>query len=326
MVTCLRDSSSLAAMRAPISVLMPVKNGILYLPRAKEMISANCVGSDQIIIIDDCSTDGSYKFLRDWELLDPRVQVIRNPNPGLVNALNLGLLHARYEWVARFDVDDIYSPERLSIQVGAISPNIVAIFSDYSLGNSRFKSFGTIPTGVDADVVALSLCNSQRTPHPSVLFSKSHVLAVGGYRSADFPAEDLSLWLRLVATGNLISISNPILNYQINSHSITKLNQEDMKHRRLELLKEFPIPPEIAISISNRWKFIFVEYRLFPQVGLRRLLLCWDFVKCISCSGRNLGDLKTVLQMIAFLIVRLSTYIGLFQAVRLIIGKRALSD
>jgi glycosyltransferase involved in cell wall biosynthesis len=305
---------------------MPVKNGIEFLPQAKDMISKNCDVLDQIIVINDNSSDGSGEFLRNWAAEDSRVKVIDNSDSGLVSALNLGLSSAQHEWVARFDVDDIYLPSRISRQIAAISPQTVAIFSDYSLGTSSLKTLGTIPSGVDSDVVAISLFKSQRTAHPSVVFSKSHVLKVGGYRVADFPAEDLSLWLRLVNVGELISVPEVLLNYQLNPTSVTRLNQGVMISKRLDLLKEFPIAHKFVFSISNRWKSIFRDYSSYPQVGLRRLLLCVDFANFTFDRGQRLSRLMTLSQMIVFLITRPSTYVGLFEAVRLFIRKRFLPN
>ena len=64
--------------RIPISILMPVKNGIEFLPQAKDMISKNCDVLDQIIVINDNSSDGSGEFLRNWAAEDSRVKVIDN--------------------------------------------------------------------------------------------------------------------------------------------------------------------------------------------------------------------------------------------------------
>jgi glycosyltransferase involved in cell wall biosynthesis len=303
---------------------MPVKNGIQFLPRAKVMISENCGELDEIIVINDHSSDGTGNFLQSWAAEDHRVRAIDNSGSGLVDALNLGLLSAQHNWVARFDVDDIYVPSRISRQISAITSESVAIFSDYSLSTSIGKNLGTIPSGVDSDVVAISLYKSQRTPHPSVLFSKSHVIEVGGYRASDFPAEDLSLWLRLARVGELISIPEAFLNYQINPNSVTSLNQGKMVSKRLDLLKEFPIASKYDVSISIRWKSIFRDYASYPQVGLRRILLCLDFANLAFGRGQNFSDLSTLFRMLAFLIARPSTYVGLFQALRLVAGKRWL--
>ena len=311
--------------RIPISFLMPVKNGFQFLPRARVMISENCGALDEIIVINDHSSDGTGDFLRSWAADDHRVRVIDNSGSGLVNALNLGLLSAQHSWVARLDVDDIYLPSRISRQTSAITSKSVAIFSDYSLWTSSGKTLGTIPSGVDSDVVAISLLKSQRTPHPSALFSKSHVLEVGGYRTLDFPAEDLSLWLRLASVGELISIPEAVLNYQISPNSVTSLNQEKMIQKRLDLLKEFPIAPKFEISISNRWKSIFGEYSSYPQVGFRRLLLFLDFANVAFGSGQGFSQLTTLFRMLTFLILRPSTYVGVFQALCLLARKRCLS-
>ena len=203
-----------------ISVLLPVRNGVKYFQRAKLSLLQNCSNFDEIIIVDDKSEDGTTKLISEWEKLDSRVKMVKGGGRGLVSALNAGLNLATNDWIARVDIDDTYSANRLRLQRNLISDERVAIFSDYRIIDFDGKDLGVITSAVFPEAVSISLVSSQRTAHPSVLMRKQAVLAVGGYRSEDFPAEDLSLWLRLSRVGKLISSPSVLLNYQLNPNYV----------------------------------------------------------------------------------------------------------
>ncbi len=207
-----KSSNSIATI--PVTALLPVKNGMKYISRARRQVASTCRDKDEIIIVDDNSTDGTFAELERWASQDHRVRILKNPGDGLVSALNLGIRESTNKWIARFDVDDTYNFERIQKQSNMVQPNVVAVFSDYEVLRPSGKSLGVIPSPVDSDAVDVSLVSSRRTPHPSVLFLKDAVISVGGYLPQDFPAEDLSLWLRLSREGLLKSIPEVLLGYE----------------------------------------------------------------------------------------------------------------
>jgi len=71
----------------------------------------------EIIIVDDCSTDGSHEILEELACLDKNFSVIRHDrNLGYPSALNTIVEHAKGEYIAFFDDDDESEPQRLSKQ------------------------------------------------------------------------------------------------------------------------------------------------------------------------------------------------------------------
>jgi glycosyltransferase involved in cell wall biosynthesis len=225
-----------------ISFLMPVKNGIKYLEKSRFGIEENLGSRDEILIVDDGSDDGTTDYLADWQIEEKRLRVIRNNGKGIVSALNLGISECNNEWIARFDVDDEYSGQRIKKQRNEINKTNVAIFSDYDFIDDNGKGFGSITSAVLPGPTAVSLLRSVRTPHSSVIYNKSAVLECGGYRSYDFPAEDLSLWMRLTRLGNLVTIPEVLLHYKIRSGSVTNLMRLESIKKRDELIKTIGIP------------------------------------------------------------------------------------
>ena len=74
----------------------------------------------ELIVIDDGSTDGSFEFLQQRYQFDKRFKIFRQENKGVSSARNLGLQHAKGEWIAFLDADDIWHPRKLELQLKAV--------------------------------------------------------------------------------------------------------------------------------------------------------------------------------------------------------------
>lgn len=236
--------------RKPVTVLMPVRNGLEFLPDALAGIAACISPLDEVLIIDDQSTDSGREFIDAWVAESDQFRVFTNPGDGLVDALNFGIAQAQNEWVARFDVDDLYEANRLECQMTLINKDTVAVFSDYEFFTSKDKKVGIIRSAITPNETALSVISSQRLAHSSVIYSKSAVTRVGGYRHSDYPAEDLGLWLRLVEVGTLVSYPYPLLNYRISFNSITSQKQNEMNFQKNRLITEAIFLHQVVLNQS----------------------------------------------------------------------------
>ena len=281
----LSTSGNQAQQPISVTALLPVKNGMKYILTAKEQLSLTCRKFDEIIVIDDESTDGTLPELKRWAHEDSRVRVINNSGQGLVSALNLGLLESSNNWVARFDVDDKYSQNRIDQQVAVIDSETIAIFSDYEICCPNGDSLGKIPSPVDSDAVKISLVNSRRTAHPSVLFSREAVLSAGGYRAEDFPAEDLSLWLRMSKIGNLVSIPQVLLNYQLRSNSVSGQHRALILKKTSELQYQIGTHRELLKSGFERADTILESYEGLELAKERQILFLQELMKAFELAG-----------------------------------------
>ena len=74
-----------------ISGLLPVYNGEKFIDMCLPLILKNLNDDDELIIVDNGSTDGSKIKLERWSGVDSRIRLITTKKPGLVHALNLGI-------------------------------------------------------------------------------------------------------------------------------------------------------------------------------------------------------------------------------------------
>jgi glycosyltransferase involved in cell wall biosynthesis len=108
----------LQEMQPKVSVVLPVYNGEMYLAAAIESIRRQTFTDWELVILDDGSTDGSPEVCRHFAEEDGRITVLRNQaNQGLARGMNRLVHHARGDFIAVQEQDDVSVPERLSLEV-----------------------------------------------------------------------------------------------------------------------------------------------------------------------------------------------------------------
>jgi glycosyltransferase involved in cell wall biosynthesis len=273
--------------KLPISAIIPVRNGMQFLPNFLASNAEQFSKLDEVILINDNSSDGTLEYLNEFLFLNDNFIILDNPSPGLVPALNMGIKHSRNVWLARFDVDDVYSESRVEKQFAVIEDGVAAIFCDYEIVDSDENSLGLIGSPVSALFTELSLVNSRRTPHPSALLDKRAILSVGGYLESEHPAEDLGLWLRLIRGGfQLVSVPSILLKYRVHPKSVTSNNQAEMNRVRAELLSNHDFSKVISATINSFRKEVD-KLRDTPLVNQRIFLSGVDLI-----SARRLMRLQ----------------------------------
>jgi CDP-glycerol glycerophosphotransferase len=119
-----------------LTVVMPVYNVEEYLPAALDSVLTQTQHDLELIAVDDSSTDGCLAVLRDYERRDPRVRVFTQPNSGQGPARNLGVRHARGEFLTFVDSDDTVPPRAFAHMIDRLRRS----GSDFCVGSvRRFK-------------------------------------------------------------------------------------------------------------------------------------------------------------------------------------------
>jgi len=198
----------------------------------RSIITDQTLMPDQIVLVIDGPISNDLvlvinEFLSDY----PEVlEILRlEQNMGLGYALSKGLEMCRYELVARMDSDDISHPSRFEKQFQFLNAH-----AEVSVVGSNIEEFIAEPGDLKVFKVlpetseALIHYSKKRSPvnHPSIMFRKSAVLAVGSYNDDFRLFEDYSLFARLVRNGFLFyNIQESLLFFRIG-------NRLDMIKRR----------------------------------------------------------------------------------------------
>jgi hypothetical protein len=144
------EPTSTPRPQASISVIVPTCNGGRLIAEALDSILAQSLPVEQIIVIDDGSTDDTANALGRYQ--DPRVQYIRGPHSGMASACNAGLDAASGEFITFLYAGDRWSPaftERMHDYL-IEDPEIVCAFSNFvhfddSTGKMLGEQFNNYP-------------------------------------------------------------------------------------------------------------------------------------------------------------------------------------
>ncbi len=96
-----------------ISVIIPAFNAERTLGETLQSVTAQIRPADEIIVVDDGSTDATATIAA----AVPGVRLVRQQNTGTAGALNAGLDAARHPFIAVLDADDMWTPACLDIQI-----------------------------------------------------------------------------------------------------------------------------------------------------------------------------------------------------------------
>lgn len=204
-----------------VSVLLPVWNGEEYLEEALASLSGQTFQDQEILVVDDGSTDRTPLILRDWAARDPRFRVHSMEHRGIVAALEVARSHARGRYLARMDADDIAEPERMERQLELMEaePHLVGVgcharyFPREAVkeGALRYEAWlHSIRSPADLDRDLYVECP---LAHPTFFLRAAAVEAAGGYQDRGWP-EDYDLLLRLRSMGPLSVVPEVLLHWR----------------------------------------------------------------------------------------------------------------
>ncbi len=190
------------------SVVLPVRNGMPWLPETLDSLVAQTFEDFEVLLQDDGSTDETLACMEAYAARDARFLVESRAAAGVAAAVNRAHERARAALHVRIDGDDVAHPERLAKQVAFAQANpdvgyfgcCVAFFPEEAMGEG-LRHYEAWNNGcvtheeVFADrFVELPIAN------PSVAMRADVLREVGGYAHGDFP-EDYDFFLRCAAAG-----------------------------------------------------------------------------------------------------------------------------
>lgn len=125
-----------------VSVIIPVYNTELYLPKCLDSVINQTLNEIEIIAINDGSTDNSVEILNDYALNDSRIRIISSQNKGGGAARNIGLSIATGNYIIFLDSDDFFELDMLEkMYKSAIKDNLDIVVCNMNKYNDINKKF-----------------------------------------------------------------------------------------------------------------------------------------------------------------------------------------
>lgn len=179
-------------MTMSLAVVIPVYNGAAFIRKALDSVLAQTRPADEIIVVDDGSSDGTPAIIREYP-----VRLIEQANGGPSAARNHGVAESGAQWIAFLDADDFWEPEKLQRHEEAVRshPGAFISYTDFTV----FQPGGHTVDRKACEPEDLGGLVRFRCPFPpSVAVVRRDVfLESGGFDLSLRGPEDWELWFRI---------------------------------------------------------------------------------------------------------------------------------
>lgn len=146
-----------------VSVIVPIYNAEAFLRPAMDSILDQSLREIEVICVDDGSTDGSLKIIKEYQKRDSRIRIATQNNAGPGMARNNGMRRARGEYIAFLDADDFFNLDFLSrMYETAKRDDLDIAVGNYDLYHNDTAKFRKNVTGEEQGLLAPGRVTSKK--------------------------------------------------------------------------------------------------------------------------------------------------------------------
>ncbi|MDR0812275.1 MAG: glycosyltransferase [Paludibacter sp.] len=240
-----------------VSIITPTYNHEKYIADCISSVQKQTYQNWEMIIVDDGSTDNTYKIVKEFAEKEERIKAFTQKNVGIFRlgeTYNFALSVAKGKYIAILEGDDVWFSEKLNLQVQAMenNPNAVlcwgqayrtnADLSDfYDLAPKGFESnknlFLNNPVGYLAHETLLSQCFM---PALTIFIRKTYLDSIGGFiQSHRLPLVDVPTTMNLAMLGNFVFCNEPLGAWRNYPNQVTKTYPAEMDKGFYEFSLDF---------------------------------------------------------------------------------------
>jgi len=293
-----------------ISVVMPVYNADNYLEDSINSILNQTFKNFEFIIVCSDPTEKTKEILEKYQCLDSRVLVFYQERKGIIFARNFGCQHAKGEFIAVMDADDISYPKRFETQLLFMEKNpdigIVGSWTDLIDKDGVVTDTFRCPT--NPFVIGWYLIFENYIMHLTILMRTNILKELHYYtqQTKSFP-EDYDLWTRAIFITKIAFLPAPLTQHRLHSMSNTtnllpemaqffniirntmlqKLSEQDFQ----DFLKETGLQMNsdiLKFNVDHNAKQVKFIENLYSSYVKRFNVNPKDLIKIRSCLALNL--------------------------------------
>ena len=225
-----------------VSVILPIHGNPIFLRETIKSIEKQVDCLFEIVVILDRAEQWVVDYFAQLRIQNIHITVLNSPREGIADAINLGILSARSEIIARIDSDDTMEPDRLVSQLSFLleNPHISVVGTQVNFIDSQNHRIRKSRYPVSEKSICAILPIRNCIAHPSVMFRKS-LISNGFLYNPEFNGvEDYELWLRVSQEFKIANMPKALTNYRVWEGQVTKTRFEqrsalEVKARNLYL-------------------------------------------------------------------------------------------
>lgn len=210
-----------------ISTIITAHNCVAYIGAAIESVLAQSHPVDEIVVVDDGSTDETHAIVATYH--SAGVQYMHQDNRGPSAARNRGIVETTGELVSFLDGDDVWLPDKIAQQVDYLSahPEVVLVSGHVLRCNDRLTSCELLKLGIrNRANMTREIVIHNVVGNPSLVMLRRRVFKhVGVFNELLRWSQDWELWIRIASQEKIGFIEAPLVLYRTHSASLTAQRQ-----------------------------------------------------------------------------------------------------
>lgn len=255
-----------------VTVYIPTYNRVELLKRAVDSVRNQTYKNLEIIIVDDCSKDGTHEYLEEIKKQDSRIRYfIKEKNSGACVSRNIAIKNAKGEFITGLDDDDYFLENRIKLfvnkvlinsEVGIFSSNIMKISEGKFVKPKETNIFKIMGVKSAKKILKQNFIGNQ-------IFLKTNVLREAGGFDENLKAwQDLECWYNLIKKKNIafkyLNIPTQVVDISHNHERITTKRVEDViksydffvKKHNLNKVESYILSGQLINYCPDNFKFI----------------------------------------------------------------------
>ena len=263
-----------------ISAIVPTYNNANFIEDAINSILVQSHSVDEIIIVDDGSTDNTAAVIDAiTKKTTHKIIYIQQDNQGPSSARNRGIEAASGDWLAFLDADDLWTPEKITLQLSEIDRLGKLIVKSVLAKHQLLKKFQTL-AGKPVPMALNALLKKNFIPTGTVLAERAIVIAAGGFNTNIHFGEDLELWAKIAGDHPITCLPNVMMQRRQHGNNATQSTARMLEGlvevmRSLEcwgadkLTKQNTNPNQLvanALCDLAYWHFVHCDYKQAREI------------------------------------------------------------
>lgn len=257
-------------MNPKVSVISSCFNKVQFISETLDSVFGQKTSYDfEVVVVDDCSTDGSINLLRHYASDNQNLTLIESKeNVGAAEARNIGIEHAQGQYIAFIDMDDIWYKTKLQDQVDFMVQDSCAISGTwYHTINEEGKLIGQYcPKDLAVgyrDLLSESKFGTSTVMYDTAILGKQY-----------FPnikkRQDFALWLRITGKNNVKVniIHKPLVSYRVGVTGAVSKSVVDCVKYRYKVLREIE---GFSTASCIYWTICYLYRVIIKRINYRRL-------------------------------------------------------
>lgn len=256
-----------------ISIVLPVYNREKLLPKAIESCLNQIFKDFELIIIDDCSKDESFKIAIKYAEQDARIKVIRNEtNKKLPASLNIAFKEARGQYYTWTSDDNFFHENALEKMHEVLDKthDIGLVYTDYTLINEQGK-VGARLYQEPPEFLPIRDCVGA-----CFLYRADLAKQIGGYNENMPLVDDYEYWLQLGLVTKFVHLPESLYFYRVHDQSLTSERKaEAQKAKRVlkDLYKDKYVIPDEIKPINDLYNCFIEDKNLYSYFKLLKIII-----------------------------------------------------